>query len=100
MVRLARGSEREALQELQRRSSMHEPMYRAQLAAHPDAIDLPAALIATGAVRVAEEEGMVAGFAALLPLEADGCELEALFVEPDRMRRGIGRALVDDAKRI
>jgi ribosomal protein S18 acetylase RimI-like enzyme len=36
-MRPARVSEREALEELQRRSSMHQPMYRARLAAHPDA---------------------------------------------------------------
>jgi hypothetical protein len=36
-VRFARVPEHEALQ---RRSAMHGPMYRAQLAAHPDAIVL------------------------------------------------------------
>ena len=46
--RSAELAERTALEELQRRSSMHEPMYRAQLAAHPDAIDLPAEQIRGG----------------------------------------------------
>jgi len=79
---------------------MHEPMYRGQLAAHPDAIELSADLIRAGAVRVAEQDGAIVGFAALLPPNAAACELDALFVEPHRMRSGVGRKLIDDAKRI
>jgi predicted N-acetyltransferase YhbS len=99
-MRLARVSEREALEELQRRSSMHEPMYRAQLAAHPDAIELPAEQITEGLVRVANENGAIVGFSVLLKRSAVACELDGLFVEPGRMRAGVGRALVEDAKRI
>src|SRR5689334_7730673 len=84
IVRYARVSEREALEALQRRSSMHHPTYRAQLAAHPDAIELPAQQITKGLVRVAERDGV----------------LDGLFVEPDRMRGGVGRQLVEDATRI
>jgi N-acetylglutamate synthase-like GNAT family acetyltransferase len=78
-IRPARLAERDALERLQRRSSVHDPMYRAQLAAHPDAI---------------------VGFAVLLERSGDACELDGLFVEPDRMRAGVGRGLVEDAKRI
>ena len=99
-IRLAQVSEREALERLQRRSSMHEPMYRAQLAAHPDAIELPAEQITAGLVRVAEHNGVIVGFAVLLERSADACELDGLFVEPERMRAGVGRRLVEDAKRI
>jgi N-acetylglutamate synthase-like GNAT family acetyltransferase len=99
-IRFAQVSERDALERLQRRSSLHGPLYRAQLAAHPDAIDLPVEQIATGLVRVAEQEGVVVGFAVLLERCGDGCELDGLFVEPDRMRGGVGRRLVEDAKRI
>ena len=99
-IRLARPSEREALEGLQRRSSMDGPMYRAQLAAHPDAVRLPAEQIAAGLVRVAEHDGAVVGFAVLLAADGDACELDGLFVEPGRMRGGIGRLLVEDAKRI
>ena len=97
MIRPARPGERQALEELQRRASMHEPMYREQLAAHPEAIELPAEQIAAGLVRVAEQDGMVAGFAVLFERSGDACELDGLFVEPDRMRHGIGRLLVEDA---
>ena len=75
-------------------------MYRAQLAAHPDAIEVPAAQITAGLVRVAEQNGVVVGFAVLLETSGGACELDGLFVEPDRMRAGVGRLLVEDAKRI
>ena len=98
-IRPAHPSEREALEELQRRSSLHGPMYRAQLEAHPDAIELPAEQIAAGLVRVAEDEGAVVGFSVLLPPSAAGmCELDGLFVEPSVMRTGAGRRLIEDAK--
>src|SRR5215212_8894407 len=99
-IRSAQVSERDALEMLQRRSSMHEPMYRAQLAAQPDAIELPVEQVAAGLARVAEHNGVIVGFAVLLNRSADACELDGLFVEPDRMRSGVGRYLVEDAKRI
>jgi predicted N-acetyltransferase YhbS len=98
-IRYAQESEREALELLQRRSSMRQPMYRAQLAAHPDAIELPEEQIAAGLVRVAELDGAVVGFAVLFERSGDACELDGLFVEPDRMRSGVGRRLVEDAVR-
>jgi N-acetylglutamate synthase-like GNAT family acetyltransferase len=51
-------------------------------------------------VRVAEHNGVIVGFAVLLERSADACELDGLFVEPERMRTGVGRRLVEDAKRI
>jgi hypothetical protein len=47
-IRLACAAERAALEELQQRAALALPDYRAQLEAHPDAIDLPAARIAEG----------------------------------------------------
>ena len=99
-IRLAHVSEREALEALQRRSSVHGPTYRAQLDAHPEAIELPAEQISAGLVRVAERNGVIVGFAVLLERAGDACEFDGLFVEPDRMRAGIGRRLVEDAKRL
>jgi GNAT superfamily N-acetyltransferase len=95
-IRPARAAERAALEDLQRRASLALPDYRAQLEAHPDAIGLPAALIAEGRVLVAEDEAGVAGFAVWLDGKGVGeTELDGLFVEPDRWRGGIGRALVE-----
>jgi len=92
VIRLAREDEREELEELQRRASLALPDYREQLEAHPDAIHLPPAQIANGQVFVAELDGRIAGFAAVV-----GGELDGLFVEPDLWRHGIGRALTDQA---
>jgi GNAT superfamily N-acetyltransferase len=79
---------------------MHDPLYREQLAAHPDAIRLPAEQIAGGVVRVAEQSGVVVGFAVLLEPTEGVCELDGLFVEPGSMGTGVGRRLIDDAIRI
>ena len=91
-IRLARAEEREELEALQRRASLALPEYREQLEANPDAIHLPPAQVANGQVHIAEVDGRVAGFAALV-----GGELDGLFVEPDLWRHGIGAALVDVA---
>jgi GNAT superfamily N-acetyltransferase len=89
-IRLARLEEREDLEALQRRASLALPDYREQLLANPDAIDLPAEQIVRGQVLVAELDGRIAGFAAVVEGELDG-----LFVEPELWRRGIGAALVE-----
>lgn len=91
-LRLARPEEHQALEELQRRSSLEFPDYREQLLANPDAIHLPPAQIANGQVIVAEFAGEVVGFAAVV-----GNELDGLFVEPEMWGGGIGRALLDAA---
>ena len=92
VIRVAEPEEHQELEDLQRRASLALPEYRAQLQAHPDAIHLPPAQIANGQVLVAEADGRVAGFAAVV-----GGELDGLFVEPGQWRRGIGAALVEEA---
>src|SRR5690348_6557556 len=91
-LRLALPEEHDELEELQRRASIELPEYRDQLIADPEAIYLPDGQIANGQVVVAELDGHIAGFAAVV-----GGELDGLFVEPDLWGRGIGRALVDAA---
>jgi GNAT superfamily N-acetyltransferase len=91
-LRLARAEEHDDLEELQRRASLELPEYRDQLIANPDAIYLPEGQIANGQVIVAEIDGEIVGFAAVV-----GGELDGLFVEPDLWGHGIGRALVDAA---
>ena len=44
---------------------------------------------------VAEIDGVLAGFAVILPREDGNTELEGLFVEPGRWRQGIGQKLVE-----
>jgi GNAT superfamily N-acetyltransferase len=78
-----------------RRASLHNAGDREVLLAHPEVLVWPGEAIAGGRVRVAVADGRVVGFATTLPIEA-GLELEDLFVEPDRMRGGVGRRLVAD----
>lgn len=100
-IRRARAEEGALLVELQRRASLHWPDTREALMTHPDAIELPPAQIGAGLVRVAEEGGRIVAFSVLLAAgEGDReCELDGLFVEPDRMGGGLGRLLIEDAAR-
>lgn len=95
LIRQARVSEREILEALQRRASLNNPGDREALLAHPDAIELPSEQLAAACVFVAERDGALVGFAAVVPREDGGAELDALFVEPREWNRGIGRSLVD-----
>ena len=94
-VRPAVASEQKALEALQWRASLNNPGDREALLANPDAIELPLEQIVAGGVFVAELAGSIKGFAAILPREDGDSELDALFVEPEAWRQGIGRALVD-----
>jgi ribosomal protein S18 acetylase RimI-like enzyme len=97
-IRDAEIREREALGRLHRSSSMVWPEDRAALDAHPDALGVAAAAITEGRVRVAlGPRGQLRGFSVVLQDGDGGCELEDLFVDPATFRRGIGRALVEDA---
>jgi GNAT superfamily N-acetyltransferase len=99
-IRDARSAERGPLEELQRRSSDVWVQFREQLAAHPDAIDLPLPLIDNGWVRVAvDSDDAPLGFSVVIPGAAGAHELDGLFVEPGSMHHGIGRELVEDACR-
>jgi N-acetylglutamate synthase-like GNAT family acetyltransferase len=93
-IRPAVLSERYDLEGLQWRASLSNPGDRDILIAHPDAIELPADEIAAGHVFVAERDGVILGFAAILPRSDHVVELDGLFVEPDLWKQGIGRALV------
>jgi GNAT superfamily N-acetyltransferase len=78
-----------------RRAALANAGDRELLLAHPEFLLWSGDTIASGRVRVAVEDGTVAGFATTVPVDG-GLELEDLFVEPDRMRRGVGRRLVED----
>src|SRR5439155_21865934 len=95
LIRRAVISEQKELEDLQRRASLTNVGDRDALLAHPDAIELPPEQIAAGAVFVWEQNGAIAGFAALLPRADGGAELDALFVDPAMRCRGIGRSLVE-----
>ena len=97
-IRDATAGEAPALEALQRRSSDVWEEYREQLAAHPDAVELPEKFVSNEWVRVAvDAEDRPLGFSVVIPTEGRVHELDGLFVEPDQMSCGVGRALVEDA---
>ncbi|MEO6041074.1 MAG: GNAT family N-acetyltransferase [Croceibacterium sp.] len=97
-IRVARATERAALEALQWRASLVGDQYRDDLLANPDAIELPDDQIEQGYVHVCERNGAVVGFMVVLPREDRHAELDGLFVDPDVWRSGIGRTLVDEAR--
>jgi GNAT superfamily N-acetyltransferase len=96
-MRPAFAIERAALEALQWRASLNNENDRAALLANPDAIELPLQQILDGQVVVAEQAGRIKGFSAVMPRIDGNVELDALFVEPECWRQGIGRALVQHA---
>jgi len=74
---------------------LDNPGDRDVLLANPDAISLPIEQIAAGCVFVAERDGVVVGFAAVVTRSDRNAELDALFVEPRLWKQGIGRLLVE-----
>lgn len=94
-IRPARPDDHTILEALQWRASLSNLGDRDALLANPDAIALPIEQIAAGCVFVAARDGVVTGFAAVVPRPDGGAELDALFVEPHLWKQGIGRRLVD-----
>jgi GNAT superfamily N-acetyltransferase len=94
-IRPAIPAERRQLEALQWRASLGNEGDRDALLRHPDAIDLPSEQIAAGGVFVLEQDGAIVGFSAILRRADGDTELDALFVEPDIQRRGIGRRLLE-----
>lgn len=95
VIRPAVASEQGELEALQFRASIRNAGDRDAILANPDAIQLPLEQIAAGQVFVAERDGLIRGFAALLDREDGDIELDGLFVEPDEWRTGLGRKLVE-----
>jgi GNAT superfamily N-acetyltransferase len=97
-IRNATATEAPALEALQRRSSDVWEEYREQLTANPDAIELPQAFSDEGWVRVTvDTHETPVGFSVVVPTNGSVHEPDGLFVEPDQMSCGVGRALVQDA---
>jgi GNAT superfamily N-acetyltransferase len=95
LIRDAMPQDLAMLRDVFRRSSLSNDGDRANLLAHPEILELSDLAVREGRVRTAISEGVIVGFATWLPV-AGGLELEDLFVDPDRMRLGIGRALLLD----
>jgi GNAT superfamily N-acetyltransferase len=97
LVRDATLDDLAAVRDVYRRSSLNNANDRANLRAHPELLTWSSDAISTGLTRVVSDvSGAVVGFATLKECAA-GLELEDLFVDPDRMRSGIGTLLIADA---
>lgn len=96
-IRDARSADVARLREVFRRSSLSHDDQRELLLAHPEVLELDADAVLAGGTRAAVLDGEVVGFATVADERGDGTlELVDLFVDPDRMRGGVGRALVED----
>lgn len=85
-IRSATEAEAARLEALQRRPSDIWEQYREQLAAHPDAIELPPTYIRNGWVRVAAGSDDIPIGVSVVIATDDRCdELDGLFVEPDQL---------------
>jgi ribosomal protein S18 acetylase RimI-like enzyme len=94
MIRLGTPADLAAATGVYRRASLSNAADRDNLLAHPEYLILGREGLAEGRTYVAEEDGVVVGFASWA--ETDGTtELEDLFVDPGCMRRGIASALVN-----
>lgn len=97
LIRDSGPADLDALRDVYRRSSLSNDGDRASLLANPEVLEFPGPATGDGCTRVAvATDGRVIGFATTL-IAGDMAELDDLFVDPDWMRRGIGRALVLDA---
>jgi GNAT superfamily N-acetyltransferase len=95
-IRSADAHDLPAINDVFRRSSLSNERDRELLLAHPEVLELTHASLSVGWTRVAIYEGRVVGFATSL-VRGHALELDALFVDPDRMRQGIATALLMDA---
>ena len=97
-IRRATAADLQVLADVFRRASLANDGDRDVLLAHPEALEIDPGPLARGLVRAAVLDGRVVGFASTdRGGDAATAELVDLFVAPEAMRHGIGRALVEDA---
>jgi GNAT superfamily N-acetyltransferase len=99
-IRDAADEDSGALGEVFRRASLSNADDRPALLEHPEFLHYVMPSRRGARCRVAVEVAdvpRVIGFATTVPRPDGGLELEDLFVDPDRMRQGVGQALIEDA---
>jgi GNAT superfamily N-acetyltransferase len=94
-LRAAEAGDMPALRDVFRRSSLSNDGDRANLLAHPEVLELPDLAVTEGRTRAVIADGRVVGFGTWC-IAGAAAEIEDLFVDPDWMGQGAGRALVLD----
>lgn len=95
VIRTATASDLPVLSDVFRRSSLSNDGDREMLLAHPEVLEFDGAGLEDGRTRVATIDGRVVGFTTVAD-EGGVVDLEDLFVDPDRMRNGVGLELMHD----
>ena len=99
-IRPARPEDQPALVHIMWQTILDTESDRELLLANPDLVQVPVEHLEPTTACVAEIGGIVAGFAIVLPRPGGDAELDGLFVDPPLQRRGIGRALVSEVRRL
>jgi N-acetylglutamate synthase-like GNAT family acetyltransferase len=97
-IRPAGAEEADRLTSLALRAKAHWGYSEAFLAACRSELTYSPEAVGAGGFQVIEEDGAVRGFYALWKVSPTAMELDALFVDPDHLARGLGRRLLDHAK--
>jgi ribosomal protein S18 acetylase RimI-like enzyme len=97
LIRTGTRTDLPVLRRLFRRSSLSNQGDRESLLAHPEALEFSGRAVAEGRTRVAVgADGTIVGFITSAAVGDSTLEVEDLFVDPDRMRRGVARQLMED----
>lgn len=99
-IRPARPEDQPRLLHIMWQTVLDSESDREMLLARPELVQVPVEHLTPAAACVAEIGGTTAGFAIVLPRPDGQAELDGLFVNPALQRRGIGRALNAEAKRL
>lgn len=96
-IRTAVPADLPELRRVFRAASLSNPADAPLLLAHPEFLHFTGEGVSEARTRVAEAAGRIMGFATVTEVDGGDVELEDLFVDPPRHRRGVARSLVVDA---
>jgi N-acetylglutamate synthase-like GNAT family acetyltransferase len=97
-IRPARADEADRLSALAFRAKGHWGYSEAFMRACRAELTYPPELVGAGGFQVIEEDGEVRGFYALCKVSPTAMELDALFVDPAHLGRGLGIGLLAHAR--
>jgi len=97
-IRPARAEEADRLSSLAVRAKAHWGYSDEFLSACRPELTYPPEAVAAGGFEVIEDAGEILGFYALCKVSPTAMELDALFVDPEHLGRGLGRRLLEHAR--